>query len=120
MKEFKLTEMEAKFADIIWKREPVGSGDLVRLCEIEFCWKKSTTYTMLKRLQEKNVFENRNGTVVSLIKKEDFYAKQSKQLLEKGFGGSLPRFVATFVRSNCLSDKEISELQRLIDEHKDI
>ncbi len=119
MEKYRLTEMEAKFADIIWAKEPVGSGELVRLCEIEFCWKKSTTYTMLKRLLEKKVFENRDGTVISLISKENFYARQGKQLVEKIFNGSLPRFIAAFVEGRKLDDKEIDELQQLIDGYRE-
>ena len=119
MKEYKLTDTEAKFADIIWWNEPIKSGDLVKLCETELCWKKSTTYTMLKRLENKEIFENRGGIVVSLVKKDEFYAEQSKQVVEEVFGGSLPKFIAAFAKRNKLSEKEIIELQRLIDEHKE-
>lgn len=119
MKEYRLTDMEAKFADIIWVHEPIPSGKLVRLCEVEFNWKKSTTYTMLKRLESKGIFKNNNGVVKSLIKKDDFYAEQSKLFVDKTFEGSLPRFIAAFTRSKKMSDKEIDELQRLIDEHRE-
>lgn len=119
MREYKLTEMEAKFADIIWAREPIPSGDLVKLCEGEFSWKKSTTYTMLKRLEKKGIFKNKNGEVTSLIKRDEFYAQQSKQFVEETFDGSLPKFLAAFTRSKRLSDKEIAELQKLINEHKE-
>ncbi len=119
MREYKLTDMESKFADIIWANEPIPSGDLVKLCEAELCWKKSTTYTMLKRLEKKEIFENRSGLVSSLVKKDEFYAEQSKQFVEETFDGSLPKFLAAFTRSKRLSDKEIDELQRLINEHKE-
>ncbi|MCC5908919.1 MAG: BlaI/MecI/CopY family transcriptional regulator [Clostridiaceae bacterium] len=118
MKEYKLTDMEGKFADIIWDHEPIPSGTLVKLCEAELDWKKSTTYTMLKRLEGKKIFENDNGMVKSLITKDDFYAEQSKQFVEQTFG-SLPKFLAAFSRSKKMSDKEIDELQRLINEHKE-
>ncbi|NLC11843.1 MAG: BlaI/MecI/CopY family transcriptional regulator [Firmicutes bacterium] len=119
MKEYKLTEMEAKFADLIWAKEPILSGELVRLCQLEFEWKKSTTYTMLKRLEKKGIFKNNNGVVKSLITKDDFYAEQSKQFVEKTFGGSLPKFLAAFTRSKKISDSEIEELQKLINQHRE-
>lgn len=119
MKELKLTEMEAKFADLIWAKEPISSGDLVKLGQEEFDWKKSTTYTMLKRLENKGLFKNKNSEVTSLIKKDEFYAAQSKQFVEETFEGSLPKFLAAFTRSKRLSDKEITELQKLINEHRE-
>jgi BlaI family penicillinase repressor len=119
VKKYRLTDMEAKFADIIWVHEPIPSGKLVRLCEAEFNWKKSTTYTMLKRLESKGIFKNNNGVVISLIKKDDFYAEQSKLFVEETFEGSLPKFIAAFTRSRKMSDKEIDELQRLIDKHRE-
>jgi BlaI family penicillinase repressor len=119
MKEYKLTDMEEKFAEIIWTNEPVPSGELVKLCEVEFKWKKSTTYTMLKRLENKGIFENKSGMVSALVKKDEFYAEQSKQFVEETFDGSLPRFLAAFARSKRLSDRDIDELQRLINEHKE-
>ncbi|MGI6733046.1 MAG: BlaI/MecI/CopY family transcriptional regulator [Anaerovoracaceae bacterium] len=120
MREYRLTDMEAKFADLIWANEPILSGDLVKLCEAEFSWKKSTTYTMLKRLEKKEIFENRGGTVFSLIKRDDFYAEQSKQVVEEVFHGSLPKFIAAFTKRKKLSENEINELQRLIDEHREV
>jgi len=119
MREYRLTDMEEKFADIIWENEPIKSPDLVRLCEVELNWKKSTTYTMLKRLEGKGIFANKNSMVFALIKKEDFYAVQSKLFVEETFDGSLPRFLAAFTRSKILSDKEVDALQKLINEHKE-
>lgn len=119
MRDYRLTEMEEKFADIIWVKEPIRSPDLVKLCQRVFNWKKSTTYTMLKRLEDKKIFENRNSIVTALVKKEDFYAEQSKLFVEENYGGSLPRFLAAFTRSKKLSHKEIDEIQKLIDEHKE-
>lgn len=119
MKEYRLTEAETKLADIIWANEPISSPDLVNLCQEKLNWKKSTTYTMLKKLEIKEVFINNNGIVESLLTKEEFYAEQSKQIVDEGFGGSFPRFLAAFTRSKKLSTKEISELQKLIDEHKE-
>lgn len=118
MKDCRLTEAETKFAEIIWVNEPLKSSELVRLCEEALSWKKSTTYTMLKRLEDKGIFQNENGLVRSLMSKEDFYAEQSKQFVAETFEGSLPRFVAAFTRRKKLSEKEIEELQKLIDEHR--
>jgi len=119
MKEYRLTEAELKLADIIWANEPVYSPDLVKLCEKKLNWKKSTTYTMLKKLELKEVFKNNNGIVVSLLTRDEFYNEQSKQIIDKGFDGSFSRFLAAFTRTKKLNSKEISELQRLIDEHKE-
>ena len=119
MKKYKLTKMETKFADIIWAHEPIPSGELVKLCEVELRWKKSTTYTMLKRLENKEIFVNRSGVVSSLLKKDEFYAGRSKQFVEETFDGSLPKFLAAFTRSKRLSDQEIGELQRIINEHRE-
>jgi len=119
VEQYRLGEMEQKFADLIWANEPISSGELVKLCETEFSWKKSTTYTMLKRLCERKIFENEKGTVYSLMKKQEFHAMQGEEFLKETFGGSLPCFFAAFTRRNKLSMKEIEELQRLIDEHKE-
>ena len=120
MKEYRLTEAESKLADIIWTNEPVSSPELVKLCQAELNWKKSTTYTMLKKLEIKKVFTNNNSIVVSLLSKEELYAEQSKRIVKEVFDGSFPRFLAAFTRDKRLSSKEISELQRLIDEHKEM
>lgn len=119
MEPYKLGEMEQRFADLIWEKEPVSSGELVKLCEAELNWKKSTTYTMLKRLCERNIFENQKGIVTALITREDFLALQGEQFLSESFGGSLPQFFAAFTRRKRLSEKEIMEIQRLIDEYKE-
>jgi predicted transcriptional regulator len=119
MREYRLTDTETKFADIIWENAPLKSSDLVKLCEAELNWKKSTTYTMLKRLEDKGIFQNENGVVSALIEKEDFYAEQSRQFVAEAFDGSLPRFVAAFTKRKKLSVKEIEELQRLIDGHRE-
>lgn len=119
MREYRLTESESQFADMIWASEPIHSRDLVALCNQELGWKKSTTYTMLKRLINKEIFQNNESTVTSLIEKEAFHAEQSKLFVAKTFGGSLPRFLASFTRTKRLSKKEIDELQKLIDEHKE-
>lgn len=119
MKEYKLTDAEAKFADIIWANGPIPSGDLVKLCEVELNWKKSTTYTMLKRLQNKGIFENKGGMVSAVVKKDEFYSKRTRQFVEETFNGSLPRFLAAFTRNKRLNDKEIAELEELIGRHRE-
>ena len=85
MKYYKLAETEEKFAELIWQNEPIGSGDLVKLSEKEMNWKKSTTYTVLKKLCEKGIFQNKNAMVSSLIKKDEYYAKQSIRFVEDTF-----------------------------------
>jgi BlaI family penicillinase repressor len=115
MLEYKLGAMETKFAELIWASEPVASGELVKLCDKELGWKKSTTYTMLKRLCQRGIFENRDGTVSALMSRQAFAALQSEKFLEETFGGSLPQFIAAFTTRNKLSDREIDELKRLID-----
>ncbi|HOQ37771.1 MAG TPA: BlaI/MecI/CopY family transcriptional regulator [Acetivibrio sp.] len=120
MKEYKLTESEEKFADIIWQNEPIGSGELVKLCEKEMNWKKSTTYTVLKKLCEKNIFKNENAVVESVIKKDEYYANQSRRFVEDTFGGSLPKFLTAFIGGKKLSRQQAEELKKLIDEHKEV
>ena len=119
MKEYKLTESEEKFAELIWQNEPIGSGDLVKLCEKEMNWKKSTTYTVLKKLCEKGIFQNENALVSSLISKDEYYANQSIRFVEDTFGGSLPKFLTSFISGKKLSEHQAEELKRLIDEHKE-
>ena len=114
--EYKLGVIEMRFADIIWENEPLQSGEMVRLCEKELGWKKSTTYTILRRLCERGLFQNQEGSVTSLLSKEEFAARQSEEFVEEAFEGSLPRFLAAFTRRKKLTDQEIAELQRIIEE----
>lgn len=117
MEQLKLGEMEQRFAELIWAHAPLPSGELVRLCEGALQWKKSTTYTMLKRLCARGIFENKAGCVQVCMSREDFLSAQGDQFLSEAFEGSLPRFLAAFTRRHRLSDTEISELQALIDAH---
>ena len=119
MDEIRLGEVESRFVDMIWEREPIGSGELVNLCEKELSWKKSTTYTVLRRLCQRGILQNCNAVVTSLIKKEEYMAIQSEQVLEDAFEGSLPRFVAAFMSRKKLSRKQIDEIQKLIDDYKE-
>ena len=115
MADTRLGAVETRFADLIWTHEPLSSGELVKLCGKELHWKKSTTYTVLRRLCERGIFRNDGGTVTSLLSKEQFSAMQSEQFVEETFEGSLPRFLAAFSTRRKLSDEEIDALQALID-----
>lgn len=115
MEDMRLGAVESKFADIIWEREPVPSGELVKICEKELSWKKPTTYTVLRKLSERGIFKNENGIVSSLISREDFYAIQSEKFVEETFDGSLPLFLAAFTKRKSLSKAEIRELRDMID-----
>ena len=114
MSEYKLGIVEAKFAEIIWNNEPIASSELSKLALKELDWKKSTTYTVLKRLCDRGIFVNNSGTVSSLISKKDFYALQSEEVVNDSFSGSLPAFVAAFSSRKKLSDEEINQLQDMI------
>ena len=115
MEEMKLGIVEAKFADIIWQNEPISSGELVKKCEAELGWKKSTTYTVLKKLCDRGIFQNEQGTVTSLITKEDFNSHQSERFVEETFDGSLPAFIAAFTKRKSLSKKDMDEIRKMID-----
>lgn len=118
MAEYKLGEIEMRFADIIWNHEPLPSGELVKLCAQELDWKKSTTYTILRRVCERGLFQNQAGMVTSLVSKEEFLTMQSEKFVEDTFAGSLPKFLAAFTRRKKLSEKEIVQLQKIIAEHQ--
>lgn len=116
MERYKLGEMERRLAEIIWENAPLASGELAKLCEQAFEWKRTTAYTMLKRLCERGLFANENGRVTVLVSKEEFEAAQGEQFIRETFGGSLPRFLAAFSRRNKLGEKEIEELKKMIEE----
>lgn len=118
MSELRMGAIESRFAELIWQNEPVSSPELVKLAAKELDWKKSTTYTVLKRLCERGIFQNQDGTVTSLISRQDFYAVQSEKFVEDTFSGSLPAFLAAFTTRKKLSDAEIRELQELIDQSR--
>lgn len=115
MAEYKLGEIETIFADIIWNNEPLSSRRLAELAEQRLNWKRTTTYTILKRLCDRELFQNEAGTVTSLVSRQEFYARQSEQFVEETFHGSLPAFLAAFGSRKKLSDSEIDELQKVID-----
>lgn len=115
MGEIKLGVVESRFADIIWNNEPLSSRELVEKAKAELDWNKSTTYTILRRLCERGIFQNENGTVTSLLSKEDFFAVQSEQFVDETFAGSLPAFIAAFTHRKKLTKKEIAQIQAMID-----
>lgn len=115
MDELKLGVVESKFADIIWSHEPLHSRDLVKLCESELNWKKPTTYTVLRKLCERGIFQNEDSVVSAKISRSDFYAMQSEKFVEETFEGSLPAFLAAFTTRKALSAEEIAQIRSLID-----
>lgn len=119
MEETKLGAVEARFAELIWASEPLKSGELVALCQQELNWKKSTTYTVLKKLCQRGLFVNESGVVRSLISRTDYFAMQSEQFVEDTFAGSLPAFLAAFTRRKALSPEEIAQIRRMIDTYEE-
>ena len=115
MSDYKLGAVESRFADLIWESAPLPSSLLAKLAEEELNWKKSTTYTVLKRLCERGIFQNEGGTVSPLLSREEFYALQSEEFVEESFDGSLPAFLAAFGSRKKLSAREVDELKRVID-----
>lgn len=114
MHELRMAPVETQFAEIIWANEPLTSPELVRLAEESLGWKKSTTYTVLRRLCDRGIFQNQGGVVTSLLSRADYDTAQSRQFVEDSFSGSLPAFITAFTRRKKLTDDEISQLQKLI------
>ena len=119
MGELQMGVIESRFADIIWQNEPVATTELVKLSQQELNWKKTTTYTVLKRLCDKGIFRNDNGTVTSVISKSDFYSVQSEKFVDETFGGSLPAFLAAFTARKSLTREEVDELRRMVADFKE-
>ena len=118
MDELRLGAVEARFADIVWANAPISTKELVALCEKELNWKKPTTYTVLRKLCEKGLFQNNGGIVTSLLSRQEFYASKSAQFVEESFQGSLPAFIAAFTAKKALTASEAEEIQRMIDAFK--
>ena len=116
MDETRLGAVEARFADLIWANAPLSSGELVKRCAQELEWKKSTTYTVLKKLCDRGIFQNQGGTVTALISRRDFYARQSQRFVEETFDGSLPAFIAAFASGRTLSNRDLEDIRRMLDE----
>ena len=119
MEQFKLGEMEQRFADLIWAQAPIQQGQLARLCEEAFGWKRTTSYTMLKRLCDRQIFRNSNGIVEMLMTKEEFQASQGEAFIKEHFNGSLPQFLTAFTKKNKLDRQEIAELKKIIEEYEE-
>ena len=111
----KIFESEYRFCLILWEHEPVTAAELVKLCQAQLGWKRTTTYTVIKRLSERGVLKNEDGTVTSLVSKDEAQASEIDELVEKKFEGSLPAFVAAFTKQQNISEKELDEVQRMID-----
>lgn len=118
MEDYTLGAIESRFAEIVWEHAPLSTAELIHLCEQQLGWKRTTTYTVLKKFSKRGIFDNQNGTVIVRITKEEFYARQSECYVEHSFHGSLPGFVAAFTSRRKLSEKEIEELQQIIDQNK--
>ena len=119
MSQYKLGEVESAFAVLIWDNEPLPSSRLVDLCGEKLNWKKSTTYTVLRRLCDRGIFRNENGVVTARVSREEFAERQSREFVDETFGGSLPRFLAAFTSRKKLSAEEVEQLQRLIDQNRE-
>ena len=119
MEEIRLGLVESRFADIVWTNEPIHSRDLVKLCDKELDWKKSTTYTVLRKLCERGLFQNQDGMVTSLISKEEYHAIQSEKFVEDTFQGSLPAFLAAFTSRKSLSAEEVAQLRQMVESYEE-
>ena len=119
MKLKKLATVESRFADIIWANEPITTANLVKVCEKELNWKRTTSYTVLKRLSLAGIFQNNDGVVTSILSRDEFYAKQSEIFVEENFEGSLPAFLAAFSSQKKLSKNDIEEMEKLINSYKE-
>lgn len=115
----KIFESEYRFCEILWENEPIGSGELVELCAQRLGWKKSTTYTVIKRLTERGVVRSEKAVVTSLISREQVQEAESQEIVSRSFSGSLPQFVAAFTRGRKLQPEEVEEIRRLIEDYTD-
>ena len=120
MSDYQMGPIESRFADIIWQNEPISSTELAKRSEELFRWKKSTTYTVLKRLCDKGIFQNQKGTVTSLISRQELYSVQSERFVEEHFEGSLPAFLAAFTARKSLSPEEVAQLRRMVAEYEEV
>ena len=116
MEQYKLFDAEFKFVSLVWENEPINSTELVRLCADNLGWKKSTTYTVLKKLIDRGILRNSEAIVTALVKREDVQRYESNAVVEKSFGGSLPKFLTAFLDERQLTEQEIAELKKIIEE----
>ena len=115
----RLGTVESRFADIVWTNAPLTTGELIKLCERELHWKRTTTYTVLKKLCERGLFQLENSVVSVLMPREDYYAKCSKQFVDDVFQGSLPAFITAFTSKQRLSQEEVRQIREMIDSWED-
>ena len=113
----RLGVVEAHFADIVWRHAPLRTTELVQLCEKELEWKRTTTYTVLKRLCDRGIFKTENSTVTVLIPRDTFYAILSERFVDETYQGSLPAFIAAFTSRKSLSAEELKQIRHLIDSY---
>lgn len=119
-RDYKLYDAEFRLAGIVWENEPIRSGKLARLCESRLGWKRTTTYTVLKKLCNRKILQNEGSLVTSLVKRGQIQQYESRAVTEKSFGGSLPQFIAAFLEGGKLTDKEAEEIKSLIDRHRGV
>jgi len=119
MENLKLCESDYRFMLVVWENEPVESGQLVKLCADKLGWKKSTTYTVLRKMQEKGLLKNENTIVSTIVPKEKVQAYESEYFIERAFAGSLPQFLSSFLGGKTISAQQADEIKRLIDAHKE-
>lgn len=119
MTDLQMGAVESRFADIIWQHEPLSAAELAKYSEQKLTWKKTTSYTVLKRLCDKGIFKNEKGIVTSLISREAFYALRSEKFVEETFDGSLPAFLAAFTAGRKLTSEEVAYLRRMVAEHEE-
>ena len=115
----KIFESEYRFCQILWEHEPIKSSELAKLCADQLQWKKSTTYTVIKRLTERGVIKTENAVVTSIVSKEEVQCAESHEVIEKTFDGSLPKFIAAFTRKQSLSKEEIAEIKSMIESYEE-
>ena len=111
-------EVQERFAKIIWEKAPISSGELVSICDKEFGWKKSTTYTVLRRLCDKGLFANENGTVTVLMSFEEYQGKMCEEVVDGFFDGSLPAFISAFANSKKLTSEDVDDIQAMLKKFK--
>ena len=114
---YQMTETELKFAELIWREAPIGSGELVKRCQQEFAWKKSTTYTFLKKLCGQGLFQNEDAVVETVVSREEYLQRQGEEFVEKAYEGSLPKMIAAFIQNKRLSKAQIAEIQQMIEDY---
>ena len=111
----KIHEGEYRFCLIMWEHAPISAAQLAKLCQEQLGWKRTTTYTVIKRLGERGILKNKDGVVTALISKEDAQAYEIDELVEKRFEGSLPAFLTAFTKRQTLTDSDLDEVQQMID-----